>query len=107
VHGSVRISVDNTPQNAAVIQDYVNHLAAGEQVAADQDLARLYRAGEVVLQVDNAASAEVKAVDVNTPAFALKAGMKTEIEQNVATLYKAPNDLSYQLYTPATAGGMR
>lgn len=107
VHGSVRISVDNTPQNAAVIQDYVNHLAAGDQSAADQDLGRLYRAGEVVLQVDNAASTEVKAVDVNTPAFALKAGMKTEIEQNVATLYKAPNDLSYQLYTPATAGGVR
>lgn len=107
VHGSVRISVDNTPQNAAVIQDYVNHLTAGDQSAADQDLGRLYRAGEVVLQVDNAASTEVKAVDVNTPAFALKAGMKTEIEQNVATLYKAPNDLSYQLYTPATAGGVR
>lgn len=107
VHGSVRISVDNTPQNAAVIQAYVNHLAAGDQDAAGLDLARLYHAGEVVLQVDNAATTEVKAVDVNTPAFALKAGLKTEIEQNVATLYKAPNDLSYQLYTPATAGGVR
>ncbi len=108
-HGSVRISVDNTPENAAVIQDYVNHLATGDQHAAGQDLGRLYQAGEVVLQVDRAASTEVKAVDVSNAAFALKAGMKTDIEQNVATLYKAPNDLTYQFYAPglAAAGAVR
>ncbi|HEY5848729.1 MAG TPA: hypothetical protein VIT42_18255, partial [Microlunatus sp.] len=103
VHGSVKIQVVNTPENAALIQDYINHAAAGNQDAAAQDMARLYHAGQAVIQVDASTKTEANVVDVDNPAFKLKAGMQTETITNVATFYKAPNDMSYQYYAPNVA----
>jgi hypothetical protein len=89
--GTVKIDVDYTPENAAVIDSYMRNVALGDTVAAGHDAAKLYEAGSATVQENSVVTAS------NEFGIDLKAGeveVKTENKAttNVSTYYKVPND---------------
>lgn len=98
--GSLEIQVANTAENSALVQSYIDNVATGNDVAAARDMARLYHAGQVVVQFDAVTHAEANLVDIDARAAAVKVGVETDISANLGTYYKAPNDLVYQHVEP-------
>ncbi|MDI3194783.1 hypothetical protein QK290_09705 [Pseudarthrobacter sp. AL07] len=89
--GTVKIEVEYSPENAAVIDSYMRNVALGDNVAAGQDAAKLYEAGSATVQANHVVTAS------NEFGIDLKAGeveVKTENKAttNVSTYYKVPND---------------
>lgn len=89
--GTVKIDVEYSPENAAVIDSYMRNVALGDTVAAGQDAAKLYEAGSATVQENHVVTAS------NEFGIDLKAGeveVKTENKAttNVSTYYKVPND---------------
>ncbi|WP_426988528.1 hypothetical protein [Pseudarthrobacter sp. Y6] len=89
--GTVKIDVDYTSENAAVIDSYMRNVALGDTVAAGEDAAKLYEAGSATVQENRVATVS------NEIGIDLKAGeveVKTEnkASTNVSTYYKVPND---------------
>jgi hypothetical protein len=89
--GTVKINVDYSPENKAVIDSYLRNVASGNDTAAASDAARLYEAGSATVQVNTVATASTEA------GFDVKLGeveVKTENQAvtNVSTYYKVPND---------------
>jgi hypothetical protein len=88
---TVKIDVEYTPENKAVIDSYMRNVALGNDSAAAADAAKLYEAGPATLQVNSVVTAS------NEAGIDLKAGeveLKTENKAttNVSTYYKVPND---------------
>jgi hypothetical protein len=89
--GTVKINVDYSAENKAVIDSYMRNVASGNDVAAASDAAKLYEAGSATVQVNTVVTA------TNTAGFDVKLGeveVKTENQAttNVSTYYKVPND---------------
>ena len=89
--GTVKIDVEYSPENAAVIDSYMRNVALGDTIAAGQDAAKLYEAGSATVQENSVVTAS------NEFGIDLKAGeveVKTENKAttNVSTYYKVPND---------------
>jgi len=89
--GTVKIDVEYSPENKAVIDSYMRNVALGNHSAAAADAARLYDAGTATVQVNSVVTAS------NEPGIDLKAGeveLKTENKAttNVSTYYKVAND---------------
>lgn len=89
--GTVKINVDYSAENKAVIDSYMRNVASGNDVAAASDAAKLYEAGSATVQVNTVVTAS------NTAGFDVKLGeveVKTENQAttNVSTYYKVPND---------------
>ncbi len=91
MQGTVKINVDYSAENKAVIDSYMRNVASGNDVAAASDAARLYEAGSATVQVNTVVTAS------NQAGFDVKLGeveVKTENKAttNVSTYYKVPND---------------
>lgn len=89
--GTVKIDVEYSPENKAVIDSYMRNVALGNDSAAAADAARLYDAGTATVQVNSVVTAS------NEAGIDLKAGeveLKTENKAttNVSTYYKVAND---------------
>ncbi|HAG59424.1 MAG TPA: hypothetical protein DEP82_09145 [Arthrobacter bacterium] len=89
--GTVKIDVEYSPENKAVIDSYMRNVALGNHPAAAADAARLYDAGTATVQVNSVVTAS------NEAGIDLKAGeveLKTENKAttNVSTYYKVAND---------------
>jgi len=89
--GTVKINVDYSPENKAVIDSYMRNVALGNDSGAASDAARLYEAGSATVQVNTVVTA------TNEAGFDIKVGevdVKTESQAttNVSTYYKVPND---------------
>ncbi|TAP41925.1 hypothetical protein [Arthrobacter sp. S39] len=89
--GTVKINVDYSPENKAVIDSYMRNVALGNDAGAASDAARLYEAGSATVQVNTVVTAS------NQAGFDVKLGeveVKTENQAttNVSTYYKVPND---------------
>ena len=76
--GSVKIDIDYTPENSALIDSYMKNVALGNNGAAAQDAARLYEAGSATVQVNTVVTAS------NEAGFDIKAGeVKVSTENQV------------------------
>ncbi|SDT61308.1 hypothetical protein SAMN04489743_3950 [Pseudarthrobacter equi] len=89
--GTVKINVDYTPENRAVVDSYLRNVALGNDYGAARDAAKLYEAGSATVQVNSVVTAS------NEAGFDVKLGeveVKTESSAttNVSTYYKVPND---------------
>ncbi|XAS67125.1 hypothetical protein V3C33_16985 [Micrococcaceae bacterium Sec5.7] len=89
--GTVKIDVDYSPENKAVIDSYMKNVAIGNTAGAAADAARLYDAGSATVQVNSVLTAK------NEAGFDLEAGeVKVSTENsattNVTTYHKVPND---------------
>ena len=89
--GTVKIDVDYSAENKAVIDSYMRNVASGNDAAAASDAAKLYEAGSATVQVNTVVTAS------NQAGFDVKLGeveVKTENQAttNVSTYYKVPND---------------
>lgn len=89
--GTVKINVDYSPENKAVIDSYMRNVATGNDAGAASDAAKLYEAGSATVQVNSVVTA------TNQAGFDVKLGeveVKTENQAttNVSTYYKVPND---------------
>ncbi|HCN21727.1 MAG TPA: hypothetical protein DIT15_05700, partial [Arthrobacter bacterium] len=89
--GTVKIDVEYSPENKAVIDSYMRNVALGNHPAAAADAARLYDAGTATVQVNSVVTAS------NEAGIDLKAGeveLKTENKAttNVSAYYKVAND---------------
>jgi hypothetical protein len=89
--GSVKIDIDYTPENSALIDSYMKNVALGNNGAAAQDAARLYEAGSATVQVNTVVTAS------NEAGFDIKAGevkvsTENQVTTNVSTYQKVPND---------------
>lgn len=89
--GTVKIDIDYTPENSAVIDSYMKNVAVGNDAAAARDAARLYEAGSATIQVNSVLTAS------NEAGFDVKAGevkvtTENQISTNVSTYQKVPND---------------
>ncbi len=89
--GTVKINVDYSPENKAVIDSYMRNVALGNDSGAASDAARLYEAGSATVQVNRWSRPS------NEAGFDIKVGeveVKTESQAttNVSTYYKVPND---------------
>jgi hypothetical protein len=89
--GTVKIDVDYSPENKAVIDSYMRNVALGNTAGAASDATKLYEAGSATVQVNSVVTAS------NEAGFDVKVGeveLKTENQAstNVSTYYKVPND---------------
>jgi hypothetical protein len=89
--GTVKIDVEYSPENKAVIDSYMRNVALGNTSGAASDAAKLYEAGSATVQVNSVVTAS------NEAGFDVKVGeveLKTEnqVTTNVSTYYKVPND---------------
>ncbi|QCP00194.1 hypothetical protein FCN77_23865 [Arthrobacter sp. 24S4-2] len=89
--GTVKIDIDYTPENSAVIDSYMRNVALGNNAAAAQDAATLYEAGSATVQVNSVVTAS------NEAGFDIKAGevkvsTENQVSTNVSTYQKVPND---------------
>jgi hypothetical protein len=89
--GTVKIDIDYTPENSAVIDSYMLNVALGNNAAAAQDAATLYEAGSATVQVNSVVTAS------NEAGFDIKAGevkvsTENQVSTNVSTYQKVPND---------------
>lgn len=89
--GTVKIDVEYSPENRAVIDSYIRNVASGNDAGAAADAAKLYDAGSATVQVNSVVTAS------NEVGVDLRAGeveLKTEYKAttNVSTYYKVPND---------------
>jgi hypothetical protein len=88
---TVKIDVDYTPDNAAVIDSYMRNVALGNDSAAAADAAKLYEAGSATVQVNNVVTVSNEAgVDFKAGEVELKTENKATT--NVSTYYKVAND---------------
>jgi hypothetical protein len=88
---TVKIDVDYTPDNAAVIDSYMRNVALGDNQAAAADAAKLYEAGSATVQVNNVVTVSNEAgVDFKAGEVELKTENKATT--NVSTYYKVAND---------------
>lgn len=93
--GTVKIDIDYSPENKALIDSYLRNEAMNNTEGAARDAAKLYDAGSATIQVNNVVTA------TNAAGIDLKAGevsLKTEnqITNNVTTYHKVPNDSKLQ-----------
>jgi len=89
--GTVKIDIDYSPENSAVIDSYMKNVALGNEAAAARDAARLYEAGSATIQVNSVVTAS------NEAGFDIKAGevkvsTENQVSTNVSTYQKVPND---------------
>ncbi|MET3163315.1 UNVERIFIED_ORG: hypothetical protein ABIB19_001728 [Arthrobacter sp. UYEF10] len=77
--GTVKIEVEYSPENAAVIDSYMRNVALGDTVAAGQDAAKLYEAGSATVQANHVVTAS------NEFGIDLKAGEVEVKTENKAT----------------------
>jgi hypothetical protein len=88
---TVKIDVDYTPENKAVIDSYMRNMAMGNTSDAAADAARLYEAGSATVQVNGVVTASNEAgVDLKLGEVEVKT--ENKVTTNVSTYYKVPND---------------
>jgi hypothetical protein len=93
--GTVKIDVDYSPGNKAVIDSYLRNVALGDDDGAARDAARLYEAGSATVQVNNVVTASNEAgLDVKLGEVEVKT--ESQATTNVSTYYKVPNDTSLE-----------
>jgi hypothetical protein len=89
--GTVKIDVDYSPENKAVIDSYLRNVALGNETSAARDAARLYEAGSATVQVNSVVTASNEAgIDVKLGEVEIKT--ENQSTTNVSTYYKVPND---------------
>jgi hypothetical protein len=89
--GTVKIDIDYTPENSAVIDSYMKNVAVGNDAAAARDAARLYEAGSATIQVNSVLTATNEA-GFDVKAGEVKVSTENQISTNVSTYQKVPND---------------
>ncbi|QNE16002.1 hypothetical protein [Pseudarthrobacter sp. NBSH8] len=89
--GTVKIDVEYSPENAAVIDSYMRNVALGDTVAAGQDAARLYQAGAATVQENHVVTASNK-FGIDLKAGEVEVKTENKATTNVSTYYKVPND---------------
>ena len=88
---TVKIDVDYTPDNAAVIDSYLRNVALGNDGAAAADAAKLYEAGSATVQVNSVVTVSNEA-GVEFKAGELDFKTENKATTNVSTYYKVAND---------------
>lgn len=93
--GTVKIDVDYSGENKALVDSYLRNVALGNDAAAAQYASKLYEAGSATVQVNSVVTAS------NEAGFDVKVGeveVKTESQAttNVSTYYKVPNDTALE-----------
>ncbi|MET3719929.1 hypothetical protein [Arthrobacter sp. UYEF21] len=89
--GTVKIDVEYSPENKAVIDSYMRNVALGNDFAAAADAAKLYEAGSATVQVNNVVTVSNEAgVDFRAGEVAVK--IENKVSTNVSTYYKVAND---------------
>jgi hypothetical protein len=89
--GTVKIDVDYSPENKAVIDSYLRNIARGNEPGAARDAARLYESGSATVQVNSVVTASNEAgLDVKLGEVEVKT--ESQATTNVSTYYKVPND---------------
>jgi hypothetical protein len=88
---TVKIDVDYTPDNAAVIDSYMRNVALGNDSAAAADAAKLYEAGSATVQVNNVVTVSNEA-GVDFKAGEVEFKTENKATTNVSTYYKVAND---------------
>jgi hypothetical protein len=89
--GTVKIDIDYTPENSAVIDSYMKNVALGNDAAAARDAARLYEAGSATIQVNSVVTASNEA-GFDVKAGEVKVSTENQVSTNVSTYQKVPND---------------
>lgn len=89
--GTVRITVDYSPENRPVIDSYLRNVALGNETGAARDAARLYEAGSATLQVNNVVTVSHQA-ELDVRSVGLDVKTENRATTNVSTYYKVPND---------------
>jgi len=93
--GTVKIDVDYSGDNRAVVDSYLRNVALGNDTAAAADAARLYEAGSATVQVNNVVTASTEAgIDVKVGEVEVKT--ESQATTNVSTYYKVPNDTALE-----------
>lgn len=93
--GTVKIDVDYSGDNRAVVDSYLRNVALGNDTAAAADAARLYEAGSATVQVNNVVTASTEAgIDVKVGEVEVKT--ESQATTNVSTYYKVPNDTTLE-----------
>ncbi|WP_426997215.1 hypothetical protein [Pseudarthrobacter sp. N5] len=91
----MKIDIDYTPENKAVIHSYMRNVAqgntAGAAADAAADAAKLYDAGSATVQVNSVVKAESEA-GIDLKAGEVKVSTENQTTTNVSTYYKVPND---------------
>jgi hypothetical protein len=89
--GTVKIDIDYTPENSAVIDSYMKNVALGNDAAAARDAAKLYEAGSATVQVNSVVTASNEA-GFDVKAGEVKVSTENQVSTNVSTYQKVPND---------------
>ncbi len=89
--GTVKIDVDYSPENKAVIDSYLRNVALGNDAGAARDAAKLYEAGSATVQVNSVVTASNEA-GIDLKAGEVKVQTENKVSTNVSTYYKVPND---------------
>ena len=89
--GTVRITVDYSPENRPLIDSYLRNVALGNETGAARDAARLYEAGSATLQVNNVVTVSHEA-ELDVRSVGLDVKTENRATTNVSTYYKVPND---------------
>lgn len=89
--GTVKIDIDYTPENSAVIDSYMKNVALGNTAGAAVDAARLYEAGSATVQVNSVVTASSSA-GLDLKAGEVEVNTESQVSTNVSTFQKVPND---------------
>jgi hypothetical protein len=89
--GTVRIDVDYSPENRAVIDSYLRNIALGNEHGAARDAAKLYEAGSATVQVNSVVTASHEA-GLDVKVGEVEVSTESQATTNVSTYYKVPND---------------